>query len=294
MKVYLIVAKGSKRGMPVPITVDLFLMGSDKMCQLRSAMEGIASQHCAITTRDNKVFIRDLGRGGKTIINADLMPAGDEWPLHAGDHVAVGPLEFLIQFNEKQLSQKDAEEWALKALDVDAARMLEKQQAAMEQEQVEMEKRAGSMEHSTSSAPAAPKPPEGASSAAAAILDKLQMQKGLMMGRLRVAVDQGVTIIRFTDMYLVEESEIGFIKKELMGHLGRKGQRILLDFKSVRRMSSSAGEMILEVMRRVKSQSGSLAICRVRPDTQEVLKTLRVLPLVPYFDDKKVALGARW
>ena len=30
MKFYLIVAKGSKQGMPIPITVDLFLIGSDK------------------------------------------------------------------------------------------------------------------------------------------------------------------------------------------------------------------------------------------------------------------------
>src|SRR5947209_6413442 len=45
MKFYLIVAKGSKQGLPIPITVDLFLIGSDKMCQLRK--RSLGPKHCA-------------------------------------------------------------------------------------------------------------------------------------------------------------------------------------------------------------------------------------------------------
>ena len=44
MKFYLIVAKGSKQGLPIPITVDLFLIGSDKMCQLRKRSLGPKSR----------------------------------------------------------------------------------------------------------------------------------------------------------------------------------------------------------------------------------------------------------
>src|SRR5262249_41637360 len=117
VKFYLIVAKGRHQGMPIPIEIDLFLLGSDGVCQLRSALAGIGPQHCALVNRGRKVFVRDLGSGEPTCGNFEEMPQNAEWPLHAGDRLAVGPLEFMIQFREKPLSQCDLEEWALKCLD---------------------------------------------------------------------------------------------------------------------------------------------------------------------------------
>ena len=61
MKVYLIVATGPHQGVPVLIKVDLFLMGSDRICQLRSQLPGIVPQHCALNVRSKKVFVRNLG-----------------------------------------------------------------------------------------------------------------------------------------------------------------------------------------------------------------------------------------
>ena len=60
MKFYIIVANGKKQGMPIPITVDLFLFGTAKSCQLRSKVPGVAAQHCALITKGGKVFLRDL------------------------------------------------------------------------------------------------------------------------------------------------------------------------------------------------------------------------------------------
>ena len=70
MKFYLIVAKGTKKGMPIPITVDLFLIGSEKMCQLRA--QTLGPKHCAIVNHDNKVFIRDMGSGETTLVNESV------------------------------------------------------------------------------------------------------------------------------------------------------------------------------------------------------------------------------
>src|SRR5262249_3531311 len=61
MKFYLIVAKGSRQGLPILVTVDLFLVGSDKMCQLRKRSLGL--KHCAFVTRNKKVFVRDMDSG---------------------------------------------------------------------------------------------------------------------------------------------------------------------------------------------------------------------------------------
>src|SRR5205085_10009912 len=114
MKFYLIVAKGSKKGMPIPIDVDLFLIGSEKMCQLRA--KKLSPKHCAIVTRERKVFIRDMYSDSPTLVNDSVLPPGEEWPLHAGDLIAFGKLEFLVQYHERQLSRRDLEEWAAKCL----------------------------------------------------------------------------------------------------------------------------------------------------------------------------------
>ena len=74
MKFYLIVAKGSKQGLPIPIAIDLFLVGSDRMCQLRKKTLG--PRHCAFVTRDKKVFVRDMDSGQPTLVNgAAIAPA---------------------------------------------------------------------------------------------------------------------------------------------------------------------------------------------------------------------------
>src|SRR5437868_1965024 len=75
MKFYLIVAKGKKQGMPIPISIDLFLIGSDKMCQLRNPNLGL--KHCAFVTRDKKVFIRDFDSGEATLVNGTVISPGE-------------------------------------------------------------------------------------------------------------------------------------------------------------------------------------------------------------------------
>ncbi len=284
-KLYLIVAKGKQKGLPIPIKVDLFLVGSDTSCQLRSKLPGIGTQHCALVMRDKKVFVRDLDNG-KTLVNDELIPPGEEWPVHAGDRLEVGPLEFMVQFNEKMLSRKDAEEWALKSLDREAARS----DAAKEGEE-HIEDESGEVR-----AAPPPPPPDTAAAAAAEILDKLSAQRGVIKGRLRVNDHEDIRILRFNDSQLVEVSEIVFIRKELLSHLeGRNAtRRVLIDFKNVIRMSSAAGEMLTEVRRRIQGSGGALALCRVRPDLQLILEALGFMAAIPHFPKKEVALTERW
>src|SRR5262249_18759617 len=197
-----------------------------KMCQLRSQLPGIAAQHCALSIRNKSVFVRNLS-DGVTLVNHNRVPAGDEWPVHTGDRLSVGPLEFMIQFREKQLAQKDSEEWARKALDQDSQREVEDFTDQLDDP----------LPHATHA-------PATAAAAAASILDKLQLQRGIVRGRLRVSENSGVTVIRFNDTHLVDESEIAFLQREIFSSIGHPRMRVLLDFKNVRRMSSHAAEMI--------------------------------------------------
>ena len=268
-KLYLIVAKGKQKGFPIPINVDLFLIGSKDVCQLRSKLPGIAEEHCAVVTRDRKVFILDMNSGEVTNVNGKAVPPGDEWPLHSGDRIEIGPLEFMVQFREKELSKRDLEEWASKCLDVQAS-------ARLFDEGVDEFHRASD-----------------ASSAAANIIEKLNMQKGVVMGRLRIGRDSGVTTVRFNDLHLVEEGEVALVSKELREHLSRPQLRILLDFKNVRRLSTAGASMVGEFARSVKSWGSTLAICRLRQELQGMIATLSTHK-IPIYRDKRTAIASKW
>jgi anti-anti-sigma regulatory factor len=276
LKLYLIVVKGKQQGLPIQIKHDLFLMGSEPVCQLRSQLPGIGGQHCALVNREGKVFVRDLGSGQDTTINGDLLPAGEEWAVHAGDRLQFGPLEFMIQFSEKQLSQRDTEEWALKCLDV------------VEEEDEEDEKEAGD------EVEALKRRPTTASAAAASIFDKLNAKKGVLKGRLRIAVEGGITIMRFNDVYLVEEAEIAMIKKELFTNFKKITKRVLLDFKNVQRMSSAAALMLADAYSALYKQGSRLGICNLRPELEPMLETLDILKPIKKFTSKPVAIEASW
>ena len=276
MKFYLIVTKGKKKGMPVPIEVDLFLIGSAKMCQLRAAHELIGDQHCALVRRERKVFIRDLNSGQSTIVNGDAIPGSEEWPLHPGDLIEIGPLHFMIQYNEKALSQRDLEEWALKCLDLDGSRKI-----------TAMDRLEAAIDGSSQS--------QDASSAASAILDRLSAQRGIVKGRLRISREDGITVVRVNDIYLVEEAELTLIKKELHENLNRPNLKILLDMKNVRRMSSTAAEMFGELQRWLKTFGSKMSMIRVRAELLEMLKSFPSSKSIQFYPDRASAVAAdRW
>jgi anti-anti-sigma regulatory factor len=272
MKFYLIVASGKKTGMPIPISVDLFVLGSGKMCQLRSHLPGIGEQQCALVTREKKVFVRDMNSGWPTLLNGQLVPPGDEYACHAGDRLTVGQLEFVVQFREKPLAQRDLEEWALRCLDQDSARDIHEEE----------DFRGLRACHDT---PA---------KAAGEILDMLQEKRGLVKGRLRIGRDGNVTLVRFNDRTLVEEAEIALVKKELQDNLSRSNLRVLLDCKNVKHLSTAAVSMIDELSTWLKPWGSTLALCRVRPELRVILPQLTLHNNIQHFADKKTALAARW
>ncbi len=276
MKFYLIVSKGKHRGLPIPIHVDLFMIGTEKACQLRAQHPDMGAQQCAMVVRGKKVFIRDLGSGKKTTVNGEEVPSSEEWPLHKNDLVSAGPLEFRITFHERQLSQRDLEEWALKTLDGDTG----PKTSAFDE-----------FDNAMSSAAA---DHDDAASAAGAILGKASALKGVVRGRLRIAREGAITIVRINDIYMVEEAELLHIKKELQDNLNVPNLKVLLDLKNVRRMSSAAVGLFAEFNDWLKKNGGRLALCRLRPELAGMVDDLRNVFNLKVFDDKIKALAGKW
>lgn len=274
MKFYLIVAKGKKQGMPIPVEIDLFLIGSGPVCQLRASHDTIGEQHCAIVTRGRKVFVSDLDSGHPTFVNGEVLTPAVEWPLHSGDVLEIGPLKFVVQYREKSLSQRDLEEWALSCLDQHTERRKELG-------------RGGSDEFHSEKF-------EAAASAAAAILDGLNAQRGEIKGRLRISRDGPITIVRINDVYLVEDAELALMKHELYEHLDTPNLRVLIDMKNVKRMSSQAAEMFAALRTWLRPKGSRMAMCRLRPEFEQMFRVYPVTHDMQVFAEKPKALAAKW
>ena len=121
-----------------------------------------------------------------------------------------------------------------------------------------------------------------------------QARRGLVCGRLRIGRENGVMMVKFNDVSLVEEAEIALVRKELHENLSRPNLRVLLDCKNVKRMSTTAVQMVDELYGWLRPWGSSLALCRVRPELQDILHVLRLKHSIPHFPDKQSALAARW
>jgi len=97
MKLSLVVAQGVHAGKVIPVTSAEFVIGRDPQCQLRPASPAISKQHCALTVRDAKAFIRDCGSTNGTFINGDQVAGERE--VKSGDRLKVGPLEFDLRID---------------------------------------------------------------------------------------------------------------------------------------------------------------------------------------------------
>ena len=92
MKLSLVVAQGVHAGKVIPCPPGEFVIGRDPQCQLRPASPAISKQHCALTVRGDKAYVRDCGSTNGTFINGEQVAGERE--VKGGDRLKVGPLEF--------------------------------------------------------------------------------------------------------------------------------------------------------------------------------------------------------
>ena len=264
---YLIVAAGWLRGKPLRISTDLFLVGSDPICQFVD--KNLPAQHCAFVTRLGKVFVCDLDGEQSVVVNNVAIPNVSEWALHVGDIVTVGPVSFLVQYRETALSGKDLEEWA--------ARCLDTVEHDLNEEYDFVRARITT-----------------ASEAAKGIVHYLKSRSGEAFGRLRVVwEDENTLIVRFNDEALVEEGELALVRQELCACAERPGLRLLLDFKNVCRVSTAGLSVLGAVRRQLRHRGCSVAACRVPPGLTEIVPVLEAAE-IPCFPDKTGALAGEW
>ena len=89
--------------------------------------------------------------------------------------------------------------------------------------------------------------------------------------RLDIEEVNGVTVAKFTDKKLLDESNIQMIGNQLFGLVDDDGRRkIVLDFSNVEYLSSAALGKLITMNNKVKDSGGTLRLCSIRPDIYEV------------------------
>src|SRR6516165_3512688 len=95
----LVLTPGKQQGKQLPITLSQFVIGRDPQCQLRPASPMISKRHCAIITRDGKVFLRDFDSTNGCTVNEEKVEG--EVELKNGHRIKVGPLEFEVKLEKE-------------------------------------------------------------------------------------------------------------------------------------------------------------------------------------------------
>ncbi len=109
--------------------------------------------------------------------------------------------------------------------------------------------------------------------------------------RLDIEEVDGVTIARFTDKKILDESNIQIIGNQLFNLVDEDHrQKIILDFTNVEYLSSAALGKLITMDKKVKAAGGKLRLCSIRSDIKEVFKITRLDKLFQIMDNRDKAI----
>ncbi|HEX3657858.1 MAG TPA: STAS domain-containing protein [Pirellulales bacterium] len=116
-----------------------------------------------------------------------------------------------------------------------------------------------------------------------------------MAARRRLEVSQmgDVTVVRFVDRRILDESNIHEMGQEMFQLVEEeKRQKLLLNFTSVEFLSSAALGKLITLDKKVKAHGGTLRLSNIRPEIYEVFAITKLNKLFDIRDDEANALHA--
>jgi len=107
--------------------------------------------------------------------------------------------------------------------------------------------------------------------------------------RIDISEVGDVTIARFVDKKILDETNIADIGNQLFGLVDEDGRKkIVLDFTVVEYLSSAALGKLITMDKKVKAVSGKLKLSNIRPEILEVFTITRldkIFTIVPTTED---------
>jgi anti-anti-sigma factor len=118
-------------------------------------------------------------------------------------------------------------------------------------------------------------------------------QPSMVNRRLEVAEMGDVTVVRFVDRKILDESNIHELGQELFQLVEEdKRGKLLLNFSSVDFLSSAALGKLITLDKKVKAHAGKLKLSNIRPEIYEVFAITKLNKLFDIRDDEAAALAA--
>ncbi|HAU38099.1 MAG TPA: anti-sigma factor antagonist [Phycisphaerales bacterium] len=109
--------------------------------------------------------------------------------------------------------------------------------------------------------------------------------------RVKVSVENGVTVVTLTDRKILDEISITQIGEQLYALVAEaKTPRLVLDFQSVSHMSSSALGMLITLHKRVREKKGEMRMCNIQPAIYEVFVITRLNEIFQISESKQDAI----
>ena len=100
-----------------------------------------------------------------------------------------------------------------------------------------------------------------------------------------------ITVVRFIDKKILDETNIQIIGNQLFGLVEDDGRRkIVLDFATVEYLSSAALGKLITMHKKVKDAKGQLKLCNIRKDILEVFTITKLNKVFDIQDNLEKAL----
>ena len=110
--------------------------------------------------------------------------------------------------------------------------------------------------------------------------------------RLEVSEIGDVSVVRFVDRRILDAANIEGLGDELFSLVENDNRnRLVLNFTGVEFLSSAALNKLIILDKKIKSHSGKLALCDLRPEIKEVFAITRLDQLFTISDSEQAALA---
>jgi anti-anti-sigma factor len=266
-----VVTRGKWEGKRIPIVRSPFLIGRDPACHLRPASSLVSNQHCALTLRDGKVFVRDLGSTNGTFLNDK--PVRGEQELQQGDALRIGPLDFDIEVEV--------------TAGVDKATPFPPT------------KTAGQPKDAAAAAVllSLPGPQGRAGGGTAAEQEEVPGGRTEMDMQIRYPIEWeeigGAVVVHFNARMILEDETIRMIGQQLLRLVEECHQRkVLLNLRNVRAMSSAMIQKLVAFSQKVQGIGGQLVLCSIQPQVFPVFQQFKLARGLVIRNDEQEGLQA--
>jgi anti-sigma B factor antagonist len=110
--------------------------------------------------------------------------------------------------------------------------------------------------------------------------------------RISVEYAENATIVTFTDEKILEEKDVQALQESIMSVIesATGGINLILDFCSVRFLSSAVLGLLIRISKKVYERDGQLKLCSINPKIYKIFKITRLTKIFDMYQDIESAV----